>query len=91
MAKKLSAADMIEKLKDTATHLGMDDDDRDVFVHKGMKRAGYKVTPAYSDPDDDDDDDDDDDELMPRRRSKGNSGSRDDKPRKKASGDGIWD
>jgi hypothetical protein len=86
--KKLPAADMLEHLKQTARHLGMDDDETSQFAHRGMKRAGYKITPAYSDPDDDDDDDDDEDDLMPRRRNKG---SGDTGTRRKASGDGIWD
>lgn len=92
--RKLPAADMLEHLKQTASHLGMDDDESAQFIHKGMKRGGYKVSPAYSDPDDDgDDDEDDEDDLMPRRRSKssgtGNSGR--DTGRRRASGDGIWD
>lgn len=90
-SRKLPAADMLARLKETASHLGMDDDEAAEFAHKGMKRAGYKISPAYSDPDDDNDDDDDEDDLMPRRKG-GSSRNRDngsDNNRRK--GDGIWD
>lgn len=89
MAKKESKLDpgeMLEKLKETAKHMGMDADETAEYAHKGMKRAGYKVTPAYSLPDDEDGDDDDDDDLMPRRRNKGNTP--DNKEKKKSA---FWD
>jgi hypothetical protein len=87
-SRKLPAADMLERLRETASHLGMDTDEANEFAHKGMKRAGYKISPAYSDPDDDDGDDEDEDDLMPSRSKRANASSDSSRRRK---GDGIWD
>jgi hypothetical protein len=90
--KRLPASEMLEHLKSTASHLGMDDDESDQFVHRGMKRGGYRISPAYSDPDDGDDDDDDDDDLMPRRRNSGGNRNQDSGNRSsgRQKSDPIW-
>lgn len=67
--QRLAPQDMIEKLRDVAGDLGLDDDETSDYVHKGMKRAGYRAVPSYVD--DDNDDGDDDDDLMPSRSRSG--------------------
>lgn len=71
--QRLAPQDMIDKLKDVAGDLGLDDDETSDYVHKGMKRAGYRAVPSYVD--DENDNEDDEDDLMPSRgKHRGGSG-----------------
>lgn len=68
----MGAAEDFEALKALADRLFDDDDDegKDSYIGKHMKRLGYKARSMWEDPDDDNSRDDDDDLFGKRRRER---------------------
>lgn len=49
--KRLPAAEFLQRIQDTASHFGdLSDEQRQQYVDEHMKRAGYKPTTTWGDP-----------------------------------------